>query len=223
MVTGSKKGLKDISSLVYHNRDILNALFPDKEYYIGEIAKKIDKDRSNVGKYVSNLHEADLVSIREKQERKQGKKYKYVKLTEEARNIWKTFREAVREKKKKVDKPPSDKKINFFTEQIDNPASEEVYEEATRDILKLCRETRIWEYEHPSEKSMESGKIWSFLENIIDSEDKREDGLSALLIVIENALEEDREDVINGLKALFEDKVKEFAKIDEYSTANQVL
>lgn len=216
---------KKLATLVSRRFKILDTLYPDKEYYMKELAEESDRDRATLSKYVEKLKEANLVSTREERKRPKGRPRKYVTLTGEAREIIHSFHEAL--KPEEIERElgdPDEQEIKFLIEQIEEPESEEVHDQAVNDLLKICKETRVWDFEYPSSESLEDGKVWPLLKNLLKgNENECKKGLSFLLTVLKNSSRENREKVVESIRELFESDIKELAGIEPYSKPTQIL
>ncbi|MBW2650709.1 MAG: hypothetical protein JRC66_06830 [Deltaproteobacteria bacterium] len=103
---------KELAGILYRRYEILEALYPDREYTMTELSNKTGIDLGNLSKQINGsknvvgLLELELpsgealIDVRE-EERERGRPLKYVKLTEAGRKIISPIIEASRPKKEK--------------------------------------------------------------------------------------------------------------------------
>lgn len=117
---------------------ILRSLFPEKEFYIRELANKIDIDDSNLSRYIIRLEEDGLVTSK-KVPRKQGKPLKYVRLTAPGRKIINSIIDAAKTPPEQLE-PVDPKNIEFYLKMMGSDENEGVRQMASEELVILCRD-----------------------------------------------------------------------------------
>lgn len=217
---------KKLRTTILRRYDLLEALYPNEEYYISKLADKTGINLGNVSKYVADLKEMGLVSIREVSKRPAGRKHKYIKLTRGCRDVISSLLEITKPAEFKLSDPNSEE-VNFLLEHINKPPSDEVREQAIRDLKELCLRSRIWKAEFPPEKfppkrapkkktapkkDDKKDGFWSFINKTLNGKsDDPEKAMGLLGGIARNASAEGEKEVIKRIRNLFASRVKGIA------------
>ncbi len=201
-----------LATIVHRRYDLLEALYPNEEYYLGKLADKTGENWGNVSKYVADLEEKGLVSIREESVRLAGRKRKYVRLTGKCRDILDSLLKATKPVEFKLSDADTEE-VGFLLQRIKEPPSDEVREQAIRDLKELCLRSRIWKIEFPSDSALKKNGFWSFINQILGGEsDEPEKALRFLITIAGNASVAGEKRVIKEIYNLFASRIKDLAE-----------
>ena len=137
MIAGKEKEVS-LVKLVKGRYLILRELFPDKEFFLRELATMMEIDDSNLSRYVTRLEEVGLV-ISRNVPRTQGKPLKYVRLTALGRNVVNSIIEAAQTPQEDL-KPADPGNIEFYLKMMGPDENEDVRQIASEELVILCRE-----------------------------------------------------------------------------------
>lgn len=206
---------RNVLLLIARRLDLLTALYPNQEYYLGQLAEKTGENLGNISKYVANLEKMNLVSIREARERKRGRENKYVKLTGGCRGILDacdTFYRLQKPEEFKLSDADTEE-VDFLLQRIKKPPSDDAREQAIWDLKELCRRSSIWKIEFPSDSALKKNRFWSFINQLLrGGSDEPEKALSFLITIAGNASAAGEEEVVKGIYNLFAPRIKGLAE-----------
>ncbi len=116
---------RDLAKLVDQRFDILQQLYPDKEFCLTVLAEKTGLDLANITRYVKKLETEELISVKEIEKEKGGKPYKNCSLTYNGREILEPF---MRMELKNVGAPSPDE-INLSLDMLQEKGLTEDFRE----------------------------------------------------------------------------------------------
>jgi len=138
IMSGGKEKEVSLVEAVKGRYLILRELFPEKEFYIRELANKIEIDDSNLSRYIIRLEEDGLVTTK-KVPRKQGKPLKYVRLTAPGRNIINSIIEAAKTPPEQLE-PADPENFELYLKMMGPDEDEDVRQMASEELVILCRD-----------------------------------------------------------------------------------
>ena len=135
---------QDLAKLIgkKHRYAILLRMYPNKRYYVTELASALDIERRNLGRYLEELRKANLVVFTEEQGSDGGKPYRYYSLTDSAKAIILTYINVTTETYElKLEKWHIDKLVQLLK---DDRLSDELRESTVHRFFSFCQEDPIY-------------------------------------------------------------------------------
>jgi DNA-binding Xre family transcriptional regulator len=148
---------KEIARVAHSRFDILEVLYPDKEYTltelsartgteIGNLSKQINGTKKTIGLKDFELPSGEvLIEVRE-QARERGRPLKCIKLTEAGRRIVSPFIESMKPQPEK--KGPADiEQIDFYLDEMERRSNDEILKTASEEFMRICEEHVVTHHE----------------------------------------------------------------------------
>jgi len=198
---------KDIARMVDNRFEILEALYPDKEYTMTELSEKTGIDLGNLSKQINGAKKIvgllaielpsgeTLIDVRE-EERERGRPLKYIKLTEAGRKIISPMIEAP-SRKETADL----EEINFYLDVMKEPSNDENLKLASEEFMRLCGEYIV----APNED------VLSFLEQKLTNPGYKTIHLNLLYSLQQIVKKTSDENALSEIKLKFEELLKKLA------------
>jgi predicted transcriptional regulator with HTH domain len=213
---------KKLAKLVDLRYEILEALYPDKDFTLTELHEKTGIDTGNLSKMVEgaknirgllNLklpNDEALIEAREVK-RERGRPFKYIRLTESGKRVVSSFVEALR-------LPPSSGQVRLsdpdqkYWEDLRTKLSsrnEWVTMAALQDLIILCHNTRVWKL---------GDDFWHYLIEQFNTNGNSNLGKVAdcINIIFRNASATEEKKVTEKTKGLFSERLAELIGADQH-------
>ncbi len=224
---------KKLARLVELRYEILETLYPDREFTLTELSKETGIDTGNLSKMVAGAknmrgllelklpNDEALIEAREV-ERERGRPFKYIKLTESGKRIVSSFVEALRA-------PPSSAQVMLsdpdqkYWEDLRmklNSRNDWVIQAALQDLTVLCHNTRIWKL---------GDDFWNYLTEQFNADSNSNIGkvVDCIDIIFRNASATEEKEVTEKTKGLFSERLARLIGVkrhkNEWRTAFKCL
>jgi predicted transcriptional regulator with HTH domain len=213
---------KKLARLVELRYEILETLYPDREFTLTELSEETGIDTGNLSKMVAGAknirglldlklpNDEALIEAREV-ERERGRPFKYIKLTESGKRVVSSFVEALRT-------PPSSGQVSLsdpdqkYWEDLRmklNSRNEWVIQAALQDLIVLCHNTRIWKL---------GDDFWHYLIEQFNANGSSNIGkvIDCIDIIFRNASATEEKEVAEKTKGLFSERLSELIGADQH-------
>jgi predicted transcriptional regulator with HTH domain len=213
---------KKLARIIDLRYEILETLYPDKEFTLTELHEKTRIDTGNLSKMVKGAknirglldlklpNDEALIEARE-MERERGRPFKYIRLTESGKRIVSSFVEALKPLPSPGQVRLSDPDQKYWENLRTKLSSrhEWVTKAALQDLTILCRNTRLWKL---------GDNFWHYLIEQFNTTENSNLGqiVDCINIIFRSASATEEKEAKEKISGLFSERLAELIGTDQH-------